>query len=512
MTLNLGLQERFELAEAQCGFMPLIILTSSYPNKSASDTYITILRNVNELLNIHPLLTASVADRLTRKPRWQANNTNPDVCSIVRLESSKMSNPEDVMSNEEAKGLSLDLGQGPLWRVGIYNTTASTGCFVALTLSHVLMDGSGALEFLRLLLQNPKLDSNGKRTEDSWPRAEDTMKICPTYMEAARAIGQEILINSLPVFFQGPFRKPSFWPTADVLGKNPIDCRTQRYRLEYGSSEGTIVAGLRSFGKLSRAGSMQSLIHTACLTALLSATSDFTYRKSSPKRITTETPIALRDAELGHPPLFGNYTALADFSADVEQIKSQTLSEIASEYHSYIHSTAGKEAAKRRAGMLGMIPDMPYLSTPPFVIEGSKVTPCPTGFETFLTQQGASAVPYRSSLAVSNLGRLELDEGSQEITDGLQGLWFAQSPMPWGVAFYVDVVGYSVQTSHDCEPHTGLGIVISWLDGAIDNVLAKRFGRALSVQIENLARAGNAGMDAVAILMNVTLQDLAARL
>ncbi|RII07838.1 hypothetical protein CUC08_Gglean008816 [Alternaria sp. MG1] len=195
------------------------------------------------------------------------------------------------------------------------------------------MDGSGALKFLKLLLLGPELDANDTRAESSWLRAEDTMDMCPTYMDAARAIGQEILINSLPACFHVPFRKPSFWPTAEMLDKRPTDCRIRRHRLDFGSSGHTIVAGLKSFGKFSGAGSMQSLIHTACLTALLSATSNIEYREPPPTRITTETPIALRAGELGHPPLVGNYTALADFAADIEKLKTQTLHQTTSECH-----------------------------------------------------------------------------------------------------------------------------------------------------------------------------------
>lgn len=89
MALYLGRQERFELAEAQCGFMPLIMLTSLFRNSSASNTYGTISRNVSKLLEIHPLLTASVADRLTRKPRWQANDLPLELHSVVHLEDTR---------------------------------------------------------------------------------------------------------------------------------------------------------------------------------------------------------------------------------------------------------------------------------------------------------------------------------------------------------------------------------------------------------------------------------------
>jgi len=417
-----------------------------------------------------------------------------------------MPTPEDVIRKEESQGLLFDLERGPLWRVGIYNNaTAAGGCYVALTVSHILMDGSGAVELLKVLLDNPGIDPISKPAVTSPPRAEDTMNMSPTYIEAASAIGQEIFVNSLPSFLQGLLRKDPFWPTSEVLGKRPIECTSRRYQVDFGNSRPLITSGLKSFGKLSGAGSIQSLIHTACLIAHLSASAGTQYQEVPPGRLDTETPIALRSAELGHPPLLGNYTALANFSANIQEVKRQTILQVTSEYNAIIHSTEGREAAKRRAGMLGWIPDLPYLSTPSFTLDGSKVTPCPTGFESFLAQQGTSALPYRGSFAVSNLGLLDL---SRREDSGLEKLWFVQSPMPWGVALYVDVVGFSTQYSDDAEIHTELGITVSWLEGAIDAELAERFGRALSTTIENIALAGNAGLEAVVLLKNRTLQDL----
>lgn len=55
----------------------------------------------------------------------------------------------------------------------------------------------------------------------------------------------------------------------------------------------------------------------------------------------------------------------------------------------FIYTLNGRQgSSERRSGMLGLIHNLPYLSTPSFVLEGSRVTPCLMGFETFLTQQG----------------------------------------------------------------------------------------------------------------------------
>ncbi|KFZ02044.1 hypothetical protein V500_00494 [Pseudogymnoascus sp. VKM F-4518 (FW-2643)] len=505
-----GQQERFELAEAHCGFVPLVILTCSFPSWSAAAIHASISQNASQLLKSYPLLSAGIADRLRRKPRWQLRDATLDVNSVVHLEAPRALTPEDIMNEEEVKGALFDFDRGPLWRIGIYSAPGSVGCFVALTLSHVLMDGSGALEFLRLLLQEPTLNSDGGRAVTSLLQAEETMSMRPTIIEAASAVGQEILVNFLPRNLQGLIRKAPFWPTVDMLVKNPVECKPQRSRLHFGSSRHSIVSGLKNFGKMSGAGSIQSLIHTACLIALLSATAETQSCRLPSVTINTETPIALRDAELGHPPLLGNYTALADFSATFDEIKTQTVFYVTSKYDSYIHSTAGKEAVKRRSGMLGLIPDLPYFSTPSFAFEGSRVTPCPTGFETFLTQQGESPLPYRGSLAVSNLGLLKLNQLPQATDRNLQDVWFAQSPMPWGVALYVDVVGYSAQSPDVHGAHNELGIVVSWLDGAIDAGVAEKFGRVLSRTIESIAKSGNAGLEAVELLKNRRLGDLAA--
>jgi hypothetical protein len=305
MASILGQQERFELAEAQCGFMPLIILAASFRNSSAAVMHVIILQNTSRLLQRYPLLTASVADMLTQRPRWRWSEARSSLCSVVHLEPTIAATPEDVVREEERKGLLFDLDQGPLWRVGIYNTTALDGCFVVLTVSHIIMDGSGALEFLRFLLQEAVLDSTYELLSAPPPRAEDTMNMSPTYTEAASAIAQEILFNSLPSFLKGIAGKAPSWPTADMLRERSLECTARRHQLAFGNTAHSLVGGLKSFGKLSGSGSMQSLIHTACMIAILSASAKSDSHKSESTNLTSKTPIALRDTALGHPPIIG---------------------------------------------------------------------------------------------------------------------------------------------------------------------------------------------------------------
>lgn len=186
------------------------------------------------------------------------------------------------------------------------------------------------------------------------------------------------------------------------------------------------MSGLKNFGTTSGSGSIQILVHTACQISLPSATAETGRCGLQSVTIYTGTPIAFRNGKLGHPPLPGNYTALADFSATFDGIKSQTVFHVTSKHDSYIYLITGWEAAKRPSGMLGSLPPSPYLITRSFIFEGSRVTLCPTVFVTCLTQQGMSSLRYRGSVAVSHLRLLKVNELPQTTERNLQALWFPQ--------------------------------------------------------------------------------------
>ncbi|KAK5246686.1 hypothetical protein LTR20_007379 [Exophiala xenobiotica] len=505
----IGIQERFELAEAQCGFMPVIILAGHFPDTNPQALQISCVKRVRRILETYPLLTVSVADRLTRRPRWQQHDSHgreEEIAQgLVHLDPRTTNTVEEVWHEEETAGQNLDLDSGPLWRISIYSIGGS-GCFAALTLCHIITDGMGALHLFRLVFgqsrSEPGLDSQPIHTIP--PRAEDTITFTPSLFRACMSIIPEILSPLIPTFLQPYVIKQPAFPAPQILPKKPFDCAGKRIKLQFGSTSHSLVPGLRKFGTLTGTGSVQSLLHTASIGALLAAISMAS--RDNPLAISTETPISLRNSSL-HPPLGGNFTGLATYETLTAEMGHRTISQLSSDYNTYIHSERGRSEARQRTGMLNFIPDLPSLSfwKPVPKLEGSKVSPPPTGWEIFLHQQGHAQNPYRSSLAISNLGLLK--DFSAGVETRLGGLWFTQSPMPWGVSFYIDVV--SCQTK---DQDTHLGIVVSWLDGAISGDLAQQFTNTLYAALKTMAEAGNSGLESTVLLSDCLMKDFVGQL
>ena len=140
------------------------------------------------------------------------------------------------------------------------------------------------------------------------------------------------------------------------------------------------------------------------------------------------------------------------------------------------------------------------LRVPPTPIPeaGHKVVPEPTGWEEYLAQQVRSQTPYRASLGISNLGVFR----SREVDK----IWFCHTSMPWGVALNIDVVSCTddMQGDEDME----LTVMVSWLDGVIENKTVERFIQAFAIVVNKFAWAGNHSLEASFALQKVPLKDL----
>jgi len=421
---------------------------------------------------------------------------------------------EDVFAHESLIGQEFDLESGPLWRVALYETGVDSqngGCFIALTISHIITDGSGVLELFRRIVQNPRNNSPIKKSIGLAPRAEDTMNLWPAFIPAAKSLFQEIFIQTVHTLLRAYVRKIPFWPTPSSILAKPVQCKTRRTFLDFEDDKDSMVSGLKRFDVVTGCGTLHSLIPTANLIALLAAIENSRHAgallNEEPFAITNETPIAFRSEKDDHPPPTGNYTGVGEFSSLASKLKTPIIRDLSTIYGNRIHSPEGRQEALRRTGMLRLIPDFPSIipkNSNTFKIEGSKVTPCPTGWESFLLIQADSPAPYRSSFAASNLGLLSPSSIADTVVQSMSGLWFAQSPMPCGSAIYLDVV--SCKSNDDANSPEGksqLGIAISWLDGVFDDKFMPYFVRALTDILRTFSTSCIESGDAANILSDI---------
>lgn len=529
---RLGLQERYQLAQAQCGSMPLITLVVSLPNDThQGELRRQIMLNCEALLALHPILSATIDKRLTRHPCWKPHNPQRrSGRTIVDTEICFADGVDEIAAIEDRKGQSLDLDNGPLWRVGIYRTTleAGDGQFVALTICHLLTDGMGALDLLRRILPNGLDHSKITPSKPSQlpPKAEDRIEFYQSKAER-RKIRQA---GSNDRYRLDSFMKDrDAWPTEnDILERR--SSQVKHKSIDFGPNyPGQILDGLKSYYRNTTVpGSVHSVLHTAAVVALAAvgrrpSTLTWGLGNQSVKLISTETPMSLRSYRLGHPSFGGNYVAPISKSFPTSEFGTCDVGEFTGRYKMDLDLPETNEDARRRVSALQWIPDKRHpgerrkimlsplprvflptmfkaLRVPPTPIPeaGHEVVPEPTGWEEYLAQQVRSQTPYRASLGISNLGVFR----SREVDK----IWFCHTSMPWGVALNIDVVSCTddMQGDEDME----LTVMVSWLDGVIENKTVERFIQAFAMVVNKFAWAGNHSPEASFALQKLLLKDL----
>ncbi|KAF7596019.1 hypothetical protein BBP40_003799 [Aspergillus hancockii] len=234
----------------------------------------------------------------------------------------------------------------------------SEGFFLAVTLTHIMTDGMGLLEIFRRQLQ-PLSTTQTCDDTTGIQRSEDTIDFSPGVLKTALSMVDEFLPAVLPQSFHIYILKTQYWPAPAPLPMSPTAAKEKLHMVDFGGSGHTLIAGLKSYGKLSKLGSVQPFLHTAGMIALLAAAE---HHSTPLDALKTETPMSVGKESLGPPPLGGNFTAIGEFQAAVEQLYSQTLAESTLQYHNYIHSPKGQSDFLSNVGMLRLTPGRPALN------------------------------------------------------------------------------------------------------------------------------------------------------
>ena len=467
------------------------------------------------MLQTYPFLSAAVTDRFSRKPRWERKTAHVD--QILRVEKNVSDpmvvlQPGHILSTELDNAELIEHGTAPLWRVTLYSSPLEPDTtYLALAVAHVIVDGRGTLVLLSQMLHVEEAEDFSSRdgaqsTASSTshvalsPKCEDTVYYHPRLLPLLKTAIQELLLPHLPAFLRDRLREKPAWPAHQPLSAKPKECSKCLVVLNFSSpnetAEGDLVAGLKLFAQKSGAGTVNSLVHTAGLAALLLITrSDSeTERKRTGHslRFATETAMSVRDPAKGHPLTTGNYVGSVAKAYDEDELLRETVWRTASKYHQSLHSSTGRKDAIGRMGMLRYIPDPAMSAKRTFERKGAQVFPCPTGWEQFWVDKENSQTPYRGSMGLSNLGIMPSPPPSSKgkLLAALKGVWFAQPPSPSGDPLIIDAVGCKVGGSASAKEQTHLGIVIGWRHGVLEEKLVAQFCGAVKSALLAFARAG----------------------
>lgn len=254
---------------------------------------------------------------------------------------------------------------------------------------------------------------------------ESAIDCRPGYKYMLNVIWKELLIPKFPTFLSNTLKQTPCWPG------RPAAAGDNRPMFNHIKLDAEQVTNLKAVGRTNQVNTLHPILEMADVFAL--------WRTFGASEIAYDTPISVRDNNLGHPPISGNYVANLESRTSCSTDGNNKFWDKTREFSAWLSSNAGKRQAISAMGMLVYIPDGENDVAPD--------SPTPTGWETFLRDK-LSRAPS-SSLEVSNLGYTELPPRAQSVA-------FAQTPSPFIPPMVINAVGHK----------RGLELVICGREGA----------------------------------------------
>lgn len=512
-TRSLGLHERYSVARRCVNSasivtaVALLTLDSPTPQNDLSHTLQALERHLENrieyALTQYPLLAHCVDSSRSRKPYYAPIVPHPTSKQILKLgDKIPAEQSEDVeglfaqtiLDQEKSLLASTKLDQGPLWSVLIRHIEGTAdsppGCLVALSTDHVVNDGRGTLNLLRLLLspQTPAFDPSLATTLP--PASDKLFDFTPSLAYFLNIFVKELVIPNLPLpsSWKAKLLGPVAWPASPLpgagvesqLARSPKTCEPALSILLLSAPK--LITNLKQLAKrhigpksgTKKAATLHAVVHTLALVALyaaLAAPHHYVNWEQFEVLVKSSTPISLRDdspaakgkrfftlspaveaSSSGLPATSGNF--VSSYSDDYRLHPKQTFWGMTNAFATSLASREGRDRSRWHLGMLKYIPDFDNSHKPGFDAEYVN------GWEKFFHSRIHSDKPYEGAFTVSNLGLVELSSLGIDCEGG-KGRWrvrkvsWAQSHTPMGEAFGVDIVGF---TTGEAEESLSLGI------------------------------------------------------
>ncbi|GAA98481.1 uncharacterized protein L969DRAFT_95281 [Mixia osmundae IAM 14324] len=427
--------ERFSVARANVDVPPVIVIAGVYaPDELPSMEHLR--DRLPGMLSSYPLLKCRILDGRTRSPRFVTCDLSAD--QVLFSDDSPQDSVDAIILAELEAGAALDLATGPLWRL----TRHAASGTITLTMSHANTDGRGSLNALVRFLDKSVLPSPPDRLT---PSLEQSLDVTPSWSQLLIMFYQEKIAKQLPGWL-GLAPRPC-WPHA-VL-RRPKDC-AQGLRTFAWSA--TIVSRLKAVARLHGVATLQPVLMTAIMAALVIAVSD------EEVLVSLSTPVSLRDARI-HTDATGNFPTLIVTRYALRQ--EQDFWQRAREYAVTLNSPAERSWAQGMIGMIAYGPDSPH----------HKPTPEePTEKEAILRRAYSTHPYFRGSVELSNLGAIR-------VPDNMHRIIFAQAASPMGYPLCFNAVG---------GVNRDLIITLTYFQDALGPDLIERLGSAFELAISRL--------------------------
>lgn len=405
----------------------IIIHVVTYPIEQLPSREFLEVR-IDELQERLPLLHGGVAFERTNRPVY-APGYKFGGFQLVREFESTDSPLELYRAEMERLTEAINApNDNRMWNVS--RVTSGSKGYLILSLNHLITDGKGSTLLLQALTC-PEADLPKAEEWTQPTRFDDTVSLSPSLRFLVPVVLRELMLPKMPLFVQSAFTKDDPWP-----GKVPTPIGKPWDIILY-SIDPDLVHRLKDAGKKHGVKTLHPILKTAYLAAMWRV---FTASKAT--RFSAATARSERKPELGHAAVTHNYVSSTEW--DVTLSAEDDVWTRTSEFASKLASDAGLAEARMTMGLLRHVPDPIVDPTAPDY-DPSR----PTGWEKFFLERAESPVPFRCSLDVSNLGKVDLPPGAEDV-------FWGQTATPFGGALHVNVVGHG----------GGVRITNTWVEGS----------------------------------------------
>lgn len=325
-------------------------------------------------------------------------------------------------------GVSTLCGDHPVKSLIDYHTHSSDPHYIAISIYHHIADGIGGLHLSQYLL-NP---SSSLIPQPSLaPRMEDFISLSLSLPFLIGEAYHELLVPSLPKSLRSALTRQPCWPGENVKGRVTAYPEAQ-VTIHIPSSW---TRALKYEGKAQGVPTLHPILESAYMMAMQEVLGN------AECHIEICTPMNVRSSQ---SQIGGVYTTSLHQSFPPSHLTPahsnpthdclvETCWDLARATSLHHSSKTAKKLAKQKIGSLALIPDPKSFKSPH--AENTKRR-TKTGWEEFMWSSLDRPAPYRTSVAMSNLGNIG------KFPSGCNGMRWSQSANPFEHALLISIAGH----------------------------------------------------------------------
>lgn len=441
-----SLEDAIFVVDHNAGHPLFITFVTTFPANS-SPTKEQLCLRILELQQAFPLLCSDVCDMRTTAPYYKQRDFAWQAEEIYRERGESRGGAAEVFKREWRE--SKEQVGGPQWHVTRYQGET---VYFALTISHILTDGHGAMRLNQLLFNHDQLRPEPLGIPSLGERIDTKLSIKLIVWLLYRFM----VVPLLPWILQYLLVARNIWigPYNGKARQPPTEC-------EDGVQVTTILVDTfltaKALAKTQRVPTAHSLLYMAYLTAIWSVCS----KRQARTTFLAQMPTSERDAHPDFGHCTGNYFGATMMNVDIKA-DGDFFAACRKMFETY-GSVKGQDESRRMVGIRGLL--KAKLNDP-----SSKTyrQNRPTNHEDAILDIAEGSRPFRFSTSFSNLTRTSLPEGAI-------GLCWSLSSSALQPPLTIDVVGHE----------RAIELVTTWKEGAAMNAeqidgISKRFDQIMT--------------------------------